>query len=58
MTKSVWYCTVKKKSKKKKKTYSLRKKIINLPDVYLINSVPPLNEVSNLGAGAATWDSC
>lgn len=32
--------------------------MINLWDIYLINSVRALNEVSNLGAVAGQWNSC
>ena len=32
--------------------------MINLGDIYLINSVCALNEVSNLGAVAGQWNSC
>jgi len=41
---------------KKKKERS--GKMINLGDIYLINSVCALNEVSNLGAVAGQWNSC
>lgn len=32
--------------------------MINLRDIYLINSACALNEVSNLGAVAGQWNSC
>lgn len=48
--------------KKRKKTQSWKKEkggeMINLWDIYLINSVRALNEVNNLGAVAGLWNSC